>query len=391
MRLAARALAVCGFAFVGSTPAAPASAAAPGAPEPPAAVVLGAREATSVRSLACASGHPLARFALPAPASASLALAPDGQSAYVAVHGARLLRLKVPALAPAAQATLRFDATSVAVAGGPEAIVLAAGAGNVLASAHDPVTLAAVYEFRLPDDARASVSAIVDRPGRSRFALAFSDLDEAWEIAYDRNAPPVLAGLVHDYRMREAIELPGRFTPRRFALPNATRALVGGSTPAEVLRIDAADAIGVLQLDVRREIERPAIAQPPPAHRIAAWHAAHGRGWALADPGARALRVLQAGAWRLVDPVALDGEVLAIAADDGPLLLALAQPERIALVRLDVETRHARTLASVPRAGSAPYRFARGTQGCLALVDANENWIAGLTRGMRAAAPGRGS
>src|SRR5690606_21285297 len=115
--------------------------------------------------------------------------------------------------------------------------------------------------------------------------VAFSDLDEVWEIDYGRDAAPVLKGLVHDYRSREWIELPGRYTPRAFEVPSATRALVGGAVAHEVLRIDTDGSLGVLNLNVRREIERPNIDDAPASQRIAAWRGERSRGWVLADEG----------------------------------------------------------------------------------------------------------
>ncbi|MCD6681366.1 MAG: hypothetical protein LT102_12050 [Burkholderiaceae bacterium] len=326
---------------------------------------------------------------------ASIALASKDDAVFVAA-GAQLLRLQLPGLAPGANATLAFGATSLVATGGPDAVVLAAGSGDAPLSARDRETLASLHEYRLDDGRRATVSSLVDRPRRSRIVVAFADLDEIWEIDYSRDAPPVLRGLVHDYRMREAVELPGRFTARAFAVPGATRALVAGSEPHEVLRIDASGALGVLNLNVRREIERPPIAAAPAPERIAAWHGAHSHGWVLADENADALRVLDARTWKLAAPLPVPGEVLAlIGMDDGTVLLALRHSGRIALARTDVEARRLRELAATAQMGLPPYRLVRGVGECVALVDAQNRWIAGLASelkpGTPAAAPGRGS
>lgn len=380
---------------------APAGDVAAFAAAPSSVVVLVEPDRLRLRALDCASGREAGVFALPAHApggSVPLALAPEGDAAFVVTDARELLRLSLPQLSVQAAHTLAFDATSLAASGGVDATVLAggtavaAGPDTATLSAHDAGTLRSVHEYHFDDGRRASVAAIVDRAARSRFVVAFADLDEIWEIDYARDAAPVLRGLVHDYRMREAIELPGRYTPRPFAVPGATRALVGGTAAHEVLRIDGSGALGVLNLDVRREIERPPGGKLPGAERVAPWQGRHSRGWAFADEGANALRVLQAGSWTFTPPLPVGAPVLAVApSEDGGVLLALQQETGLALALADVETRRVRPLGVVPARGRPPWRWIAGTGGCVALVDASGRWRAGVTREMRAAARDRGS
>lgn len=370
-------------ALVSAAPEAVADAASPSASAggPPSVVVLVAADAARLQALDCASGRESGSFALPAPAGVPAVPAPGGDGVFVATLGGQLLRLQSPALVPSAHAALGFEATSLAASGGADAVVLAGGSGRTPLSARDPATLASLHEYRLDDGRGATVSSIVDRPQRSRFVVAFSDLDEIWEIDYGRDAEPVLRGLVHDYRMREAVELPGRFTPRMFKLPGATRALVAGAVPHEMLRIDTSGALGVLNLNVRREIERPSVNAVPAPERIAAWRGPRSRGWVLADEGASALRVLDAAAWKLVEPIAVEGEVLAIAAlEDGAVLVAVVQADSISHLRVNVDARETRVVVRTPLRGVAPYRFVAATQRCVALVDAAGRWIAGVTQ-----------
>lgn len=348
------------------------------------APVVVVADTTRLRTLDCAGGHETGSFALPPGVRAVAALAPDGDAAFAATTNRHLLRLSIPTREPQADRTLSFDPAALAVSGGAGATVLVGGSGDRPLSAHHARTLDVAHEYRLDDGRRATVSSIVDRPQRSRFVVAFSDLDEIWEIDYAPDAEPVLRGLVHDYRMREAIELPGRFTPRTFEVPGATRALVAGAVPYEILRIDLAGTPGILNLNVRREIERPSTGTLPDPERIAAWRGGRSRGWVLADEGAPALRVLDAASWKLVAPIVVEGEVLAIKAlEDGNVLAALALPDAISLVRLDVELRRTNEVSRGTLRGVGPYRFVPGTNGCFALVDAENRWISGV------AAPGK--
>ncbi len=352
-------------------------------------IVVGEPGVTELRTLDCASGDELARTELPAALTAPVAWSSDGDAVFATIAGARLLRYSLPDLRESARAALRFDAAALAASGGHDGIVLAGGSGSPMLSAHDPRSLATLHEYR--HDGGATVSAILDLPARARFALAFSDLPEAWEIAYGRDAPPVLQGLVHDYRMREAVELPGRLTPRRFRIPDATRGLVAGAAAFELLRIDASGNVGVVQLDVRREIERPVVAAVPPAHGIAAWRSASRRGWVLAGEGDAALRVLHSGSWRLGEPVPLPGALLALAPDEGRVLVAYRSATNVVVSTIDAGSRESKTVGSVRDGAAMPLRFVRGTNGCVALVDRDGRWQAGFTRETREAARRRGS
>jgi len=107
----------------------------------------------------------------------------------------------------------------------------------------------------------------------------------------------VLRGLVHDYRMGEAVPLPGRLTPRPFPVDTATRALLAGPSSFEVLRIDALGAPGVVNLDVRREIERPRLPGVADPRLIAPWRSQTARGWLIAAAG-HPMQLLAAPDWR---------------------------------------------------------------------------------------------
>lgn len=363
------------------------------AAEPPSWIATGLAGDTRLAVSACGDGRLLAVRDLEAPLAAAPAVAPDGDAVFASLQGALLLRLRLPDLQPTARVTLAFEPRTIAVAGGKDAILLAGGRGRAPLSAHDPASLAELQRYPLRDDRVASVSALLDNPGRQGFVIGFSDMDEAWEVIYDRAAPPVLLGLVHDYRNNEAVPLPGRLTARPFKLVSPTRAFGIGPVPWEIARIDRDGALGVLNLEVRREIERPAVAPPGGPQRIAAWRAPGTpspreagtsrerivRGWALAADGGQALVPLKAADWRPGRPLALDGEVLALASiaagtqvlvahrNHGTLLLSTVEPDGGRVERIDV----------VAGAPPGPVRFERGSDGrCVALLDANGRWLA---------------
>lgn len=92
--------------------------------------------------------------------------------------------------------------------------------------------------------------------GRRSVIAGFPAFDEVWELSLDPAAPPVFDGLVHDWRMGEAIAKPGFFMPRRMVVPppmperwflDAAWPWIAGALEHEVL---------VLHLDVRRVVAR---------------------------------------------------------------------------------------------------------------------------------------
>lgn len=62
------------------------------------------------------------------------------------------------------------------------------------------------------------VSAVYDAAPRKSFIVALKDIPEVWEIPYDEKAEPIYPGLVHDYRLGEAIAAKGPFPIRRIHL-----------------------------------------------------------------------------------------------------------------------------------------------------------------------------
>ncbi|MBU1263977.1 MAG: nitrite reductase [Gammaproteobacteria bacterium] len=60
------------------------------------------------------------------------------------------------------------------------------------------------------------VSAVYDARPRKSFIAALKDIPEVWEIPYDGR--PVYKGLVHDYRLKEAIAEPGPLPVRQIVL-----------------------------------------------------------------------------------------------------------------------------------------------------------------------------
>jgi hypothetical protein len=110
---------------------------------------------------------------------------------------------------------------------------------------------------RLGDNERAGLVDVVYLPARRSFVIAFDTLPELWELSVDPQAPPVHDGLVHDYRMGEAIASPGFLGVRRTPLAAPLRALAADARGGAYVLARSADGAWLLiNLDVRRAIGR---------------------------------------------------------------------------------------------------------------------------------------
>ncbi len=97
------------------------------------------------------------------------------------------------------------------------------------------------------------VLALLSAPQRRSFVIVPAGVAQYWELSYDPQAPPIYAGLVHDYRLGEGLAEPGYLGLRRAALeqPLSAACLLPGRP--WLLGQQGADAV-LIHLDVRRVI-----------------------------------------------------------------------------------------------------------------------------------------
>lgn len=111
--------------------------------------------------------------------------------------------------------------------------------------------------------ASSAVSGIWNSAARQRFVVAFQDLPEIWELSYDPAAEPIYDGLVHDYRMGEAIASAGFLGVRRTPLQQPLHVFLTDTTARHVLAVPqrkgmaaevAVTGVDVINMDIRRRI-----------------------------------------------------------------------------------------------------------------------------------------
>ena len=375
--------------------------AVPGAAAPAASgdwLLSGRPELADIGLFACSDGRRLAEAVLPEPAATDPAFALDGTQAVAVTEAGRLIAYALPSLRETGRQQLSMRPTQLAVSEPEGALLAVGGSGAAPLVLFDAATLAKRHEYR-PEQASA-VSSIVHAGSRSSFVVGFErpvEGAEVWELAWRTDAPPVFKGLVHDYRMGEAIPLPGQFTPRVAPVPTGTLALVAGVRADEWLRLGVDGVPGVLHLEVRREIVRLVqLRGADSSWQAAAWTANGARGWLVGSRGAHRVHVLRAGNdWRAESQIALPGSLLAMAgfAGDASVVVAVDEsagggvpPPLIASVRmyrLDPATASLQPAAGRNRAvapAERPVRLQRSRDGrCIALLDAGGRWIAALS------------
>lgn len=145
---------------------------------------------------------------------------------------------------------------------------------------------------------RGAAGVLLAHAGRRSFVAAWPALGELWEIPLDPNAPPIHDGLVHDYRLGEALPSPGHLGVRR--VPLGRSLLWVEFTDARVPWVAgrAEDGVAIVHLDVRRRIATLALpaAQPGAAALI---ETAEGWRWWL--PAGDIVHVVDAARWTVVE------------------------------------------------------------------------------------------
>jgi dihydro-heme d1 dehydrogenase len=204
--------------------------------------------------------EPLARFPSRYALHGGPKFSPDGRYVYFASRDGWITKYDLWNLKTLVEIRAGLNTRNAAVSSDGRYVLV----GNylphtlVLLDARD-LTPVKVIEVKDERGRTSRVSAVYTAAPRNSFVVALKDVPEIWELRYDAEAPPVFAGLVHDYRLGEAIGEKGQFTPRRAPLENVLDDFFFDQSYAYV--IGASRGAGgqgghgqVVNLDVRRKI-----------------------------------------------------------------------------------------------------------------------------------------
>lgn len=189
---------------------------------------------------------------------------PDGRHAFLALGDGSVARHDLAAGAQTARVQAGADPRGLALSADGQCLLTAHGAALTLFD-RDLHPMRRYAATSLDGKVTSRVAAVFHAAARRSFVVAFETLPELWEISYDRAAPPIFDGLVHDYRMGEAIASGGFLGVRRTPLEEPFTALALDASHRHVLGAGPGGTLAVLNLDVRRRIARLATAAPSPA------------------------------------------------------------------------------------------------------------------------------
>lgn len=144
---------------------------------------------------------------------------PDGRYVFFGSRDGWITKYDLWNLAIVAEVRAGLNMRNVAVSGDGKWVMAANYLPHTLALFDADLKLVRTYAATTADGKASSrVSAVYDATPRKSFIVALKDVAELWEISYDPKAEPIYDGLVHDYRMAEAIARPGTFGVRRTRL-----------------------------------------------------------------------------------------------------------------------------------------------------------------------------
>jgi len=151
------------------------------------------------------------------------------------------------------------------------------------------------------------VSAVYDAAPRKSFVVALKDVPELWEISYDDNAAPIFPGYVHDYKMAEAIALPGKLNPRRTPLETVLDDFFFDQSYTHLIGASREGKGQVVNLDIRRKIADLALPGMPHLGSGITWQW-HGKP-VLATPNLKdgVITVIDMQNWQVVKQIKTPG------------------------------------------------------------------------------------
>lgn len=163
--------------------------------------------------------EPILRFATRFALHGGPKFSPDGRYVYFGSRDGWVSKFDIYNLKYVAEIRAGINMRNIAVSSDGRYVL----AGNYLPHTLvvlDATDLSPLKIIAVQDDAGKSsrVSAVYDAAPRKSFIVALKDIPEVWEIPYDAKAEPIYPGLVHDYRLGEALADQGPFPVRRIRL-----------------------------------------------------------------------------------------------------------------------------------------------------------------------------
>lgn len=308
-------------------------------------------------ALACTAGSSAAALSTRAAAATPGVVAWGAEGCWVAAAGGTLRRLPdvpVHGIDPVATAlgvwlvdaarTVRLWATSAdapwqlkcavrlaapvhALAASPDGRWAMAAHGDQLSLLDERGEAVRTFDgVDLKRESRGAATVLFSLPQRRSFFVAWPALGESWEVSVDPAAAPIFDGLVHDYRMAEAIPTPGYLGARRAPLGRPLPVFGFADHRVPWLAGMQEDEVIVVHLDVRRRIAALRVPGANPAG-AALRMASRGRStnqWWL--PAGKQIHVFDTARWVQTAAHTLPGPVLQVQANGDDVWALVGAP-----------------------------------------------------------------
>jgi hypothetical protein len=210
---------------------------------------------------------------------------------------------------PVAEVRAGLVARDFAVSADGRWILVGNASPHSLALFDARLNLVRSYPARTLDGSASSpVGSVHDAPARKSFVVAFETMAQLWELSYDPKAEPIFDGLVHDYRMGEAIATAGFLGARRVPLEQPIAVVGFDSAQRHVLATrrenagaahDAGGAVDVINLDVRRRLNTLDF-QPASSAQAATSLTQRGRPLLAVVTQAGSVAIIDPAGWRVI-------------------------------------------------------------------------------------------
>jgi dihydro-heme d1 dehydrogenase len=256
--------------------------------------------------------EPLARFPSRYALHGGPKFSPDGRFVYFASRDGWISKYDLWNLKMIAEVRAGLNTRNAAISGDGRYVLVGNYLPHTLVVLDADLSPVKLIDVKDSQGRSSRVSAVYTAPPRNSFVVALKDVPEIWEMRYDAGAPPVFAGLVHDYRLGEAIGEKGQFTPRRAPLESVLDDFFFDQSYAYVIGASRGapgkDGSGqVVNLDVRRKIADVPLPGLP--------HLGSGISWewngrrVMATPNLRTgvVSVIDTGTWQIVKQIPTNG------------------------------------------------------------------------------------